>query len=331
MLVFCYTSDMSKIRVAVLRGGPSSEYEVSLKTGESILKHLPEEKYHAHDVFIDKNGLWHMRGRSIEPRQALEQNDVVVNALHGEWGEDGKVQRLLETFGIPYTGSKALSSAIAMNKALAKEHVKRAGIKTAQGTLLNVAHDIGKRIHELFRSLPLPAVIKPVDKGSSVGVSIARDWFEFNEGLRKAFEVSPNILIEEYIRGKEATAGVIDNFRGEELYALLPVEIVPPKNTFYDYDSKYISDETDYRIPGSFSREERMELMRLAKAVHQTLGLRHYSRSDFIVSPRGIYFLEANTLPGMTSHSLIPKSLNAIGATLPQFLDHIITLALERR
>jgi len=322
---------MSNIRVAVLRGGPSSEYEVSLKTGESILKALPEEKYHAHDVFIDRSGVWHMRGSFVEPKTALERSDVVVNALHGEWGEDGKVQRLLDMFGIPYTGSKSLSSAIAMNKVLAKEQVKRAGIKTPRGTLLNVAHDIGKHIHELFRTLPLPAVIKPVDKGSSVGVTIAHDWFEFNEGLRKAFEVSPNILIEEYIKGKEATCGVIDHFRGEELYALLPVEIVPPKNAFYDYDSKYVSDETDYRIPGSFSREERVELMRLAKAVHQILGLRHYSRSDFIVSPRGIYFLEANTLPGMTSHSLIPKSLEAIGATLPQFLDHIVTLALERR
>lgn len=326
-----YTTAMSKIRVSVLRGGPSSEYAVSLKTGESILKHLSEEKYHTRDVLIDKRGLWHLRGIPVEPRQALEQSDVVVNALHGEWGEDGKVQRLLETFGIPYTGSGPLSSAIAMHKGMTKEYARRAGIKTPKGVVLNVAHDIGKRISELFRTLPLPAVIKPIDRGSSVGVTIARDWFEFNEGIQKAFEVSPNILIEEYIPGKEATAGVIDHFRGEELYALLPVEIVPPKNTFYDYDSKYVSDETDYRIPGRFSRAETAELMHLAKAIHQTLGLRHYSRSDFIVSPRGIYFLEVNTLPGMTSHSLIPKSVEAVGSTLPEFLDHIVTLALEGR
>src|SRR3989344_7619548 len=147
---------MSKIRVAVLRGGPSSEYEVSLKTGESILKHLPEEKYHAHDVFIDKNGLWHMRGRSIEPRQALEQNDVVVNALHGEWGEDGKVQRLLETFGVPYTGSGPLGSAIAMNKLLTKQYLQREKIKTPQHVALNVSDGLHERVLQIFRAFPQP-------------------------------------------------------------------------------------------------------------------------------------------------------------------------------
>ena len=163
-----------------------------------------------------------------------------------------------------------------------------------------------------------------------MGVRFAGDWFEFNEGIQKAFEVSPNILIEEYFPGKEATAGVIDHFRGEELYALLPVEIVPPKNTFYDYDSKYVSDETDYRIPGRFSRAETAELMHLAKAIHQTLGLRHYSRSDFIVSPRGIYFLEVNTLPGLMKESLFPKALHAIGSKLSEFLDHVISLARRK-
>ncbi len=325
-----YTFYMSKIRVAVLRGGPSSEYEVSLKTGDSVLKNLSPEKYLAQDILIDKTGVWHVRGIPVEPHGVIRQSDVVVNALHGEWGEDGKVQQLLETFGMPYTGSRPLSSALGMHKLRTKQLVASHGVRTPRHSMLNVSDGLERRMVEIFRSFPQPSVIKPVNKGSSVGVTIARDWKSFRSGVSKAFNYSPDILIEEYIRGREATVGVVDKFRGEEFYTLLPIEIVPARdNDFYDYDAKYLSNETGYSIPGNFSAAEKEELMRLAQLVHRTLGLRHYSRSDFIVSPRGIYFLEVNTLPGLMDHSLIPKSMEAVGSSLPELLDHIIVLAMQ--
>ncbi|MBC7836866.1 ATP-grasp domain-containing protein, partial [Acetobacteraceae bacterium] len=133
--------------------------------------------------------------------------------------------------------------------------------------------------------------------------------------------------VEEFIKGKEATVGVVDNFRGEKFYALMPVEIVPPPSReFFDYHAKYSGESTE-RVPGNFTHSEKEELMYLAKRAHETLGLSHYSRSDFIVSKRGIYFLEINTLPGLTGESLLPKALAAGGSKLPEFLDHVITLA----
>jgi D-alanine-D-alanine ligase len=218
-----------------------------------------------------------------------------------------------------------------MNKLLAKQYVTRLGIKTPPFHILDITDAEDRKLLELFRTFPQPSVIKPINKGSSVGVTVARSFNEFVEGVRNAFSYSSKVLLEAFIRGKEATVGVIDRFRGKDTYSLLPVEIIPPAScNFFDYHAKY-SGESREECPGNFSSSEKSELMRLAEAVHQGLGLRHYSRSDFIVSPRGIYFLEANTLPGLTSESLLPKSLTAVGSNLPEFLDHIITLAMERK
>jgi len=322
---------MSRIRVGVLRGGPSSEYDVSLKTGASVLKHLPEEKYEGIEIFIDREGVWHIKGRPYDPGRALSQVDVAFNAMHGEYGEDGTVQRILESFNIPYTGSNSLSSAVAMNKHRAKEVAERSGIKVARGLVLGVSEDLDQRVYEIFRTFPQPAVIKPIASGSSVGVSIARSYDQLTDGIRHAFNYSPKILIEEYIPGREATIGVLNHFRGEEVYVMLPIEIIPPTTcSFFDYTAKY-GGQTQELCPGNFSRDVKTELARAAKAIHQALGLRHYSRSDFIVSPRGVYFLEVNTLPGLTEQSLLPKALAAGGTSFGDFLDHLVELALSRR
>lgn len=320
---------MSLIRVGVLRGGPSNEYDVSLKTGASVLEQLPRDTYAPLDIFIDKIGQWHVRGLPVTPERAVRQVDVVFNALHGQYGEDGRVQQILDSYSVPYTGSGALASAIGMHKVLTKEHLRDAGIKMARHVVLEVTNDIDQRIVDLFRNFSQPSVIKPVSSGSSVGVTLAKSFAEFDNGIRRAFQFSPKVLVEEYIKGREATAGVVEGFRGKPLYALLPVEIVPPStSTFFDYAAKY-SGETLERVPGNFTKEERTELERLAALVHEKLGLRHYSRSDFIVSPRGIYFLEVNTLPGLTAESLLPKSLRAVGAELPEFLTHVVQRALS--
>lgn len=317
--------------VGVLRGGPSNEYDVSLKTGGSVLQHLPEQKYNVKDILIDKAGVWHHRGMPTEPARILPQVDVIFNALHGEYGEDGTVQKVLDMFGIPYTGSGGLSSAVAMNKHLAKQGLESYDIKLPKHVVLEVTDDLEDKIFEIFRKHPAPFVVKPLTGGSSVGVTIANGHDDLLKGVYSAFQHSKKVMIEEFIRGKEATCGVVENFRNEELYSLLPIEIVPPKKSdFFDYDAKY-SGESEEICPGNFSVEEKEELQRLAKEIHETLRLKHYSRSDFIVSPEGIYFLEVNTLPGLTEESLIPKALEAIGCSFPEFLDHLVMLAYQKR
>lgn len=325
---------MNKLRVGVLRGGPSSEYEVSLKTGAGVLSRLNSERYEPHDIFIDKQGMWHWRGVPVETYRALGNVDVVFNALHGPYGEDGTVQRILELNGIPFTGSGSLGSSLAMQKHLTKERVAQAGIRVPYGTVIS-RDDAGKDIERLalwlFKTFPQPSVVKPINAGSSVGVFIVRSYHDLLDALAGAFAQSEKILVEEYLKGREATVGVLDAFRGEEHYALPPVEILPnPKSGFFDYEGKYEGGSQEI-CPGRFTREEARELEHLARLAHRVLGLRHYSRSDFIITKRGIYFLETNTLPGLTETSLLPKAVDAVGLGYEGLLDHLIARALIRR
>jgi D-alanine-D-alanine ligase len=320
----------SKIRTGVLRGGPSSEYDVSLKTGAAVLEHLPRDRYEPIDVFIDKRGVWHQRGRPIDPSRALSHLDTAFLALHGEYGEDGTVQRMLESHGVPFTGSKSMPSALAMNKMLAKERMKAHGIKTPFARVVHSVTVSPLLIHELFRSFPQPAVIKPLASGSSVGVTIASSFPEFERGIWAASEVSDRIMLEEYVRGTEVTCGVVESFRGEKLYSLPEIEIVPHNGrTFFDYDAKYNGASHEI-CPGRFTPETKQQIAHLAKSVHNALDLRHYSRSDFIVNKHGIHFLEVNTLPGLTPASLVPQAVAAVGASFSEFLHHLVQLSLQR-
>ncbi len=322
---------MSHTRVAVLRGGPSSEYEVSLKSGQTVLRHLPE-KYHAKDILISRDGLWHMDGIVKFPDKILKSMDVVFNALHGEYGEDGQVQKILESHNVPYTGSGSVASAVAMNKHLTKLLALQNNIRTPDYLLVRNTDDLRDLPQKVFAKFAPPYVVKPTSLGSSIGVTIVKTISDLEGVVQSTISYSPTLLIEECIVGKEATCGVIESMRGHEIYSLLPIEIIPKKKGgFYDYNAKYLSDDTNYRIPGHLNSLDKKEIENVATKIHSILGLRHYSRSDFIVSPnRGVFFLEVNTLPGMTDHSLIPKSLDALGISLPDFLDHILTLAIER-
>jgi len=325
-----YTIRMAKMRIGVLRGGPSSEYDISLKTGGHVLRNLSEEKYHPQDIFISKSGVWHVRGLETPLERALKGLDVVFNALHGEYGEDGTIQRVLETHGVPYTGSGALASARAMNKVLAKEAVRRLGIRTPHHVIMERSNeDLKRRVFDLFRSSPQPSIIKPIGKGSSIGVIFAGSFEELLSAIEEALRESPQVLVEEFIRGREATCGVVEGLRGERHYALFPIEIKLPKGKqIFDYDAKYVSG-CDTHCPGHFTTEEKQQLEGATRAVHEVLGLRHYSRSDFIVTPRGVYFLEVNTLPGLAENSLVPRALKEAGYTFPEFLDHVISLAVN--
>ncbi|MDE1974959.1 MAG: D-alanine--D-alanine ligase [Patescibacteria group bacterium] len=326
---------MTKKRVGVIRGGPSAEYEVSLGTGTNVLSALHfrhEDKYVPVDILIDKSGIWHVDGAPVEPDNALRRVDIIVNALHGTYGEDGKVQRLLEAHGMPFTGSGSLASAVAMNKILTKEVAKKHGIKSPYWKEVSsdrVKTDPEAAANEVFTTFLLPAVIKPAASGSSVGVSIVKDRAGIADALIAAAGHGHAIMIEEFISGIEATCGVVESFRGQQLYALPPIEI-RPKTAFFDYKAKYTPGMSDEIVPARFADEIKREIESLAAKVHEVLGLRHYSRSDFIIHPRrGIYFLEVNTLPGLTDGSLIPKALRAVGSDTHELVDHLIRLALQ--
>lgn len=322
------------MRVAVLRGGPSDEYDVSLKSGAGMLEALKKnQKYAPLDVVITKNGEWIIGGFTRAPEEILCGVDVALIGLHGTYGEDGGIQRLLNRFGVRHTGSDAFASALAMNKAITKDRLRDTGVKMPQHVILSketekTLQGTVSYIGELFGPT---YIIKPIANGSSVGVVKVGSVIDLFSALRKAFEVYDEVMVEECIDGVEATCGVINNFRNSALYSLPPVEIVPPQgSSFFDYTVKY-DGSTQEICPGRFSREEKEEIERVAKFVHEHLGLSQYSRSDFMVGKDGVYFLEVNTLPGMTSESLMPKGLEAVGATYEEFVEHLVEGALGNK
>lgn len=316
--------------VGVLRGGPSREHEISLKTGAAMLANLPGERFTTHDIYIDREGQWHDRGRETTPERALRQIDVALVGLHGEYGEDGEVQKVLERFGVPYTGADSFGSYLAQHKLMSKVRAQEAGFLTPEFRHVARLEDSEEIVSDVIRSFHQPVVVKPVGWGSSVGVSIVGGYAPVLAAVQELFSLgAPSILIEEYIRGRETTVGVVENLRGEVLYSLPTIEIIPPEADFFSYGAKY-SGETREVCPGNFSRVTTEELQHIAKAMHRTLGLRHYSRSDFIVAPKGVYYLETNTLPGLTQESLLPKALAAVGVSFPDFLSHVVGLALGK-
>ena len=316
--------------VGVLRGGSSREHEISLASGAAMLAALNPARYRVRDVYIDKAGQWHVEGKPIRPEQVLRQLDVALIPLHGEYGESGEVQQLLARFGVPFAGADAYGTNQARHKAIGKALARQAGLLTPEFRLITDADEVEDAAHEIIRAFSQPVVVKPVAWGSSVGVSIVGGYAAITAAAKALLEEGAGgVLIEEMIRGREATAGVVEGLRGEELYALPPIEIVPPEGDFFSYESKYNGASQEI-CPGRFSRVETEELTRAAKLMHRELAQRHYSRSDFIVTPRGIYYLETNSAPavGLTAESLLPKSLAAVGIPFPAFLDHLVSRAL---
>lgn len=329
-----YNEDMKKIRVGVARGGISSEYDVSLKTGGhvlSVLRNKLSQKYQPIDLLISRDGMWHINGIPIGKDFVGEHVDVVFNALHGEYGEDGRIQSELDHVGVPYTGSGATASEIGIHKSTTKRALKESGIKMPQHFDIHWksnSDDIQVLAHKAHKMSPAPWIVKPLTGGSSIGVRIAKTFSDLVTALMQARDVHTDVLVEEFIIGKEATVGLVEGFRGEDLYSLLPIEIKKPKHEVWDYSAKY-DGSIDEVCPGNFSKEEKEELVKATRTIHRILGLKHYSRADFIVHPRGIYILEVNTLPGFTEASLFPKALSATGISSSDFIDHIISLAVR--
>ncbi|MCI5801995.1 MAG: D-alanine--D-alanine ligase [Oscillospiraceae bacterium] len=352
---------MSKKSLAVVFGGASSEYEVSLSSSSSVISNIPEDLYHVILIGISKDGRWfhytgpveHIRDGSwlekgpvcpavISPDRShkgileldgdgwrLLKVDVVFPVLHGRNGEDGTIQGLLELADIPYVGCGVTASAMCMDKAITHTMLDLAGIPTARWARADVAEM--ERFDELEQRLSsqlgYPMFIKPANAGSSVGISKARDKASLRAALELAFRHDKKAVAEETITGREVECAVMGN--GQPFASILG-EIVPC-NEFYDYEAKYQNDATELYVPARVSEEESTLVRELAVAAFKVLGCRGMCRIDFFVREDGSVILnEPNTIPGFTNISMYPKLMQASGMTYSQLIDRLVRLALDR-
>ena len=296
-------------KIGVLMGGLSAERDVSIRSGEAIVAALTERGYDAWPLFVD-------RDIDLVLRQA--RIDVAFVTLHGRYGEDGCIQGLLELLGIPYTGSGVLASAMAMNKARAKDLFRLNNLPTAPGYVVEAEHGGGEDLAELHGSFGFPVVVKPAGEGSSLGIRIARDELELEAAVEEALRFDDDVLVERFIDGKEISVGILD---GKPLGA---VEIVP-KRGFYDFQNKYTSGRTEYHLPARLSPERYRSALRLATLAHEALGCEGATRVDLIVSDKGNeVVLEINTLPGMTPTSLLPKIAHSAGLSFEDLVEEML-------
>lgn len=320
---------MSRTIVGVLRGGTSNEYELSLKTGAAMLNALPDDNYNVRDIFIDKRGYWHSRGRPVEPARVLSQIDVVLNGLHGGAGEDGTISRLLRSAGIPFAGSDARASALSLNKIRAREAFTDAAILTPHSVGFTLGNGMNTRemAERVFAEFGPPYMVKPASDGASHGIQVALTVLELPDVLGDILDAYGAALVEEFIRGQEATVGIIEGFRGEELYALPPARISYPSDARHILHDHHHAGLLQYNVPSDFSHVEKGMLIEAARKAHRALELDDFSRSDFIMTPRGPYLLEVNALPGLYDGAAMPPMLESVGCSVPDYLAHTIELA----
>ena len=291
--------------VAVLMGGWSSERDVSLSSGKGCAKALRDKGYDVREIDVQRNLKDLIAQLDYKP-------DVVFNALHGRWGEDGCIQGVLEIMNIPYTHSAPLASALAMNKQKAKEVLKPMGVPCPEGQLVHI-DDLRKGVVP-FKA---PYVVKPNNEGSSVGVFIIREGDNRPPSGLDKWPYSPYALVEKYIPGKELSVGVM-SVRGEKARALSVTEIVANSADFYDYDAKYAAGGSTHVVPAPINKDVFAEAMRLAAFAHEKLGCTGVTRSDFRYNDNepgttGLFYLETNTQPGMTPTSLVPEQAVHLG------------------
>ncbi|HEV3270953.1 MAG TPA: D-alanine--D-alanine ligase [Candidatus Methylacidiphilales bacterium] len=292
-------------RIAVLKGGPSAEREVSLRSGMAAAEALREAGYEVGEVVVDDAGFVVPAG-----------TDLAFLALHGTFGEDGQIQKILDARGIPYTGAGAEVSRIAFDKEKTKEKLRQRGVPTPEGRLV-------RRIEEI--TLPLPVFIKPNAQGSSVGTHPATTREELASALADALKFDTDVLVEQLIKGRELTVGVL----GDQA---LPIVEIRPLDGFYDYANKYTKGRTEYFCPAPLPEEISSLVRQYALAAHRAIGDPVYSRIDFLLEDDVFpYCLEINTIPGMTATSLLPKAAAAVGITFPQLCRRIVELSWAAR
>jgi D-alanine-D-alanine ligase len=306
------------IRVGVIRGGASPKYyDISLKSGEHVLSCLRSDamnkNYWPIDIFISKDGVWHANGIPTTLDVLKEKVDVIWNALHGYYGQNGQIQEQLKRYGISYTGSDSFACLLSHNRVIAKEKFAELGINTPKHILFSAyLKDLDgpleeyarKKAREVLGLLSPPWIVKPLTNGSSMGIHTCKTFDDLIRAFRIGVEQKVSILVEEMIEGRKATMSVINNFRGKDTYPLLS------------------SDD--------LSRDEKREVESLAVKIHDGMNLNHYSQIHFLVSSKnGIYAIEVDTLPELAEDSQLNKHLQLVGSSMPEFIKHIINLAVK--
>ncbi|WP_048750684.1 D-alanine--D-alanine ligase [Aggregatibacter segnis] len=301
-------------KIAVLLGGTSAEREVSLNSGTAVLNALRKQGYDAHPIDPKEFPVATLKEQGF---------DRVFNILHGRGGEDGTMQGLLEQIGIPYTGCGVMTSALTMDKMRTKMLWKAFGLPVAEMEIVTVENRANLTPESVVKKLGLPLMVKPSLEGSSVGLTKVKAIEELESAVDFALKFDRTVLIEEWLAGDEFTVPVLDN-------EVLPSIKIVPEGEFYDYDAKYISDNTQYFCPAGLSDEREQELRDLVKQAYDVVGCRGWSRIDVIADAEGNFRLvEVNTNPGMTSHSLFPKSAATVGCSFEQLVERILELSAE--
>jgi len=330
-----------KEKVLLLLGGTSPEREVSKSTGKSVYQALLNlgyeviimdpayginQPFEVDDYFKSEDYAEISNENYLDAVNLIVPGEINVAflALHGKYGEDGTIQSLLELKGIKYTGSKVLSSAIAMDKIMSKILFEEYNVPTPKWFHFkngeSTSSEVNKMIEEKFG---YPAVVKPNDQGSTVGLTICKSSEQLDSAIHNAFEYSDRILVEEYIPGREVTVAVVEN-------TALPVLEIRPKHGIYDYECKYTSGMSEYIVPAEVTPGTSQKLQQIAVEASRSLRCEIYARVDFRLTPENeIYTLEVNTLPGMTSTSLVPKMAKAVGLSFEQLVEKIIDLSLK--
>mgnify|MGYP000509992634 FL=1 len=296
-------------KIAVLMGGPSSEREVSLSSGKAMFAASAALGYDAISVEFKDDILSHL--------DTLKSVDIVLIALHGGIGENGRIQGMFESLGIRYTGSDALSSAICMDKHISKLLAEDVGIATPRWKRIRKGQSIYKN------EFDYPFVVKPNSEGSTIGLTIVHNENDYDSAVEEAFKYDDEILIEEFISGKEITVSIV----GEDV---LPIIEIRPEHGLYDYECKYTKGMTEYICPAELNEDLTKRIKQTAFEVYKLLKCRHYGRVDLRLDNNNQHwFLELNTLPGMTDTSLVPKAAKATGISFEQLIGKIIKQSLD--
>ena len=295
-------------KVAVLLGGRSAEREVSLKSGAMVLEALRGQGVDAHPFDPAERGL---------DALIAERFERVFIALHGRFGEDGTIQGILEWLGIPYTGSGVLASALAMDKVRTKRLWSAEGLPTPPYEVLGGDTDL----KAVAKRLGVPLMVKPAAEGSSVGMSKVRAAADLKKAYALAVNYDPVVIAEKFIEGVELTVGIL----GEQALPIIKLET--PRD-FYDYEAKYVADDTRYLIPSGLAARKESEVQALCLKAYRSLGCRGWGRVDLMLNRQGRpYLLEVNTSPGMTDHSLVPMAARAVGMSYPELCRRILEAA----
>ncbi|MFB0520365.1 MAG: D-alanine--D-alanine ligase [Desulfatiglandales bacterium] len=308
---------MGKLRVALIAGGWSREREISLKSGEWVYNALDKDKYEVRRYDPSKDLL-----RLV---QDCKNIDLALIFLHGKKGEDGSIQGLLDLLDLPYVGSGVLASALAMNKVVSKRLFRCAGLNVPKDMVIFRDQDIDPV--EILSVLGKPVVIKPVAEGSSIGLNICYTGEEIAEAVKDTLAISSEVMVEEYIKGREVSCSVLGNREPE---ALPVVEIIPKQEyRFFSYTAKYVPGASKEICPARLPSDICQKVQSFAIKAHCLLSCRNFSRSDMIVSANDVYMLEINTLPGMTENSIFPLAARTAGLSFSRLLDRLIELAFE--